>query len=173
MDFLGFGMARAFIYQASCRPRLFMLVRFFPSIKYNYIFAFATNLARNQLTLAHHYCFGNKNPHNFTQIFPEFGKKANLIPKKTHQAFWLWVIISFHFWIFRKILGQNPSKIWAKYHLGQNVLFGQIVTLGLKSLGKMSSWANCHIGHKVFGQYVTMDILSLGILKTWAFCHSI
>ena len=69
----------------------------------------------------------------------------------------------FKFFIFQIILAQNPQKY------GQNVLFGQIVTLGIKSLGKMSSWANCHIGHKVFGQYVTMGILSLGILKTWAF----
>ena len=95
--------------------------------------------------------------------------KANLNSKKTHQAFLLWVTISFHFLILPKILRQNPSKIWAKYHLGHNVLFGQIVTLGIKSLGKMSSWANCHIGHKVFGQYVILGIMSLGILKTWAF----
>ena len=99
----------------------------------------------------------------------KLAKKANLSQKKTHQAFWLWVTISFHFFIFPKIIGQNPSKIWAKYHLGHNVLFGQIVTLGIKSLGKMSSWANCHIGHKVFGQYVILGIMSLGILKTWAF----
>ena len=47
--------------------------------------------------------------------------------------------------------------------------FEQFFTLGIKSLGKMSSWANCHIGQKFFGQYVTMGILSLGILKTWHF----
>ena len=68
-----------------------------------------------------------------------------------------------------KTLGQNPSKLWAKCCLGQFVLFGQIVNLGKKSLGKMSSWANCHIGHKVFGQNVTLGKMSLGILKTWAF----
>ena len=38
MDFLGFRMARTFIYQTSWRPRCFMLGRFFPSMKYNYIF---------------------------------------------------------------------------------------------------------------------------------------
>ena len=48
MDFLGFGMAPAFIYQASCRPSLFMLCRFFPSIKYNYIFAFFIFLLGNK-----------------------------------------------------------------------------------------------------------------------------
>ena len=51
--------------------------------------------------------------------------------------------------------------------------FGQIFTLGIKYLGKMSSLANCHIGHRVFGQYVTLGIMSLGILKTWAFQLSI
>ena len=47
--------------------------------------------------------------------------------------------------------------------------FGQIFTLGIKYLGKMSSLANCYIGYRVFGQYVTLGIMSLGILKTWAF----
>ena len=72
-----------------------------------------------------------------------------------------------------KILGQKSSKIWAKCCLGQFVLFGQIVTLGIKLLGKMSSWANCHIGHDVFGQNVTLGNISLGILKSWAFQLSI
>ena len=108
-------------------------------------------MARNQLILANlsldpSQLFGKKNPHNFRQIFAiNWQKKANLSSKKANKA------------------------LWAKYHLGHNVLFGQIVTLGIKSFGKMSSWAYCHIGHKVFGQYVTMGILSLGILKTWAF----
>ena len=68
-----------------------------------------------------------------------------------------------------KILGQKSSKIWAKCCLGQFVFFGQIVNLGKKSLGKMSSWAKCHIGHDVFGQNVTLGNISLGILKSWAF----
>ena len=72
-----------------------------------------------------------------------------------------------------KILGQKSSKIWAKCCLGQFVFFGQIVNLGKKSLGKMSSWANCHIGHDVFGQNVTLGNISLGILKSWAFQLSI
>ena len=72
-----------------------------------------------------------------------------------------------------KTLGQKPSKLWAKCRLGQFVLFGQIVNLGKKSLGKMSSWANCHIGHEVFGQNVTLGNISLGILKSWAFQLSI
>ena len=42
--------------------------------------------------------------------------------------------------------------------------FGQIFTLGIKYLGKMSSLENCHIGHRVFGQYVTLGIMSLGVL---------
>ena len=119
MDFLGFGMARAFIYQASCRPRLFMLVRFFLSIKYNYIFAFATNLARNQLTLAHHYCFGNKNPHDFTQIFPEFGKKGQFKPKKDPPGI---LALGYYFFSFLDICKNS----WTK---------------PLKNMGKMSSWA--------------------------------
>ena len=61
------------------------------------------------------------------------------------------------------MLGQKPSKLWAKCHLGQ------IVNLGKKSLGKISSWAICHIGHKVLRQNVTLGNISLGILKTWAF----
>ena len=65
----------------------------------------------------------------------------------------------------QKCLDKNPQKY------GQNVLFGQIVTLGIKSLGQMSSWANCHIGHKVVGQNVTLGNMALGIFKTWAFCH--
>ena len=97
-----------------------------------------------------------KNPLFYTNFARNWQKKANLSPKKTYQAFWIWVTISFHFLIFPKILGHN-------------VLFGQIVTLGIKSIGKMSSWANCHIGHKVFGQYVILGIMTLGILKTWAF----
>ena len=68
------------------------------------------------------------------------------------------------------MLGKKLKK-WAKCRLGHFVLFGQIVTLGIKSLGKMSSWANCHIGHKVIGQNVTLGNMSLGIFKTWAFCH--
>jgi len=68
-----------------------------------------------------------------------------------------------------KTLGQNPSKLWEKFHFGQFVLFGQIVNLGKKSLSKMSSWANCHIGHEVFGQNVTLGNISLGISKSWAF----
>ena len=119
MDFLGFGMARAFIYQASCRPRLFMLVRFFPSIKYNYIFAFATNLARNQLTLAHHYCFGNKKPHNFTQIFPEIGKKGQFKPKKDPPGI---LALGYYFFSFLDI----SKNSWTK---------------PLKNMGKISSWA--------------------------------
>ena len=67
------------------------------------------------------------------------------------------------------MLGQKPSKLWAKCRHGQFVLFGQIVNLGKKSLGKMSFWANCHIGHEVFGQNVTLGNISLGILKSWAF----
>ena len=66
----------------------------------------------------------------------------------------------------QKCLDKKPSKIWAKCHLGRNVLFGQIVTLGIKSLGKMYSWANCHIGHKVFGQYVILGILTFNQTKT-------
>ena len=62
------------------------------------------------------------------------------------------------------MLGQKPSKLWAKCRHGQFVLFGQIV-----NLGKMSSWTDCHIGHKVFGQNVTLGNISLGILKSWAF----
>ena len=65
--------------------------------------------------------------------------------------------------INKKKLGQNPSKLWAKCCLGQ------IVNLGKTSLGKMSSWANYHIGHEVFGQNVTLGNISLGILKSWAF----
>ena len=126
-------------------------------------------MARNQQTLAHHYCFGNKKPHNFTQIFPEIGKKGQSKPKKDPLGILALCYYFSSFFIFPKILRQNPSKIWAKYHLGHNVLYGQIVTLVIKSLGNMSSWANCHIGHKVFGQYVILGIMSLGILKTWAF----
>ena len=99
----------------------------------------------------------------------EIGKKSQFKPKKDPPGILALGYYFFSFFIFPKIIGQNPSKIWAKYHLGHNVLFGQIVTLGIKSLGKMSFWANCHIGHKVFGQYVILGIMSLGILKTWAF----
>ena len=46
--FFGLWDGSAFIYQASCRPRLLMLGRFFPSIKYNYIFAFFIFLLGNK-----------------------------------------------------------------------------------------------------------------------------
>ena len=78
-------------------------------------------------------------------------------------------IIPQKFGLIIKILGKESSKIWAKCCLGQFVFFGQIVNLGKKSLGKMSSWANCHIGHDVFGQNVTLGNIYLGILKSWAF----
>ena len=64
-------------------------------------------------------------------------------------------------------------SIWAKNLHGQFVLFGQIVNLGKKSLGKMYFWANCNIGHEVFGQNVTLGNITLGILKSWAFQLSI
>ena len=122
--FFGLWDGSAFIYQASCRPRLLMLGRFFPSIKHNYIFALFIFLLGNKFgqksaNLAHHYCFGNKKPHNFTQIFPEIGKKGQFKPKKDPPGI---LALGYYFFSFLDI----SKNSWTK---------------PLKNMRKISSWA--------------------------------
>ena len=135
MDFLGFGMPQAFIYQASCRPRLFMLGRFFPSIKYNYIFAFFIFLLINK--------FGQKSA-NFGQ-FKSWPITIVWVIKNP----WFYANIARNWQISQfKPKKDQPGILALGYYffsfldISKNSWTNTLKNLGkMSSLGKLSPWA--------------------------------